>query len=226
MAMTPSWLYYLCGALMLVVAAYCLLSLFVEVAAHRPSGWDIDLAHTFMGVSMAGQAVARWAFGPTIMWEIVFATLLVWFVVRALRSLQRYGPHLPHFVVHAAMSLAMLLMYRFPVLASGGTLTGSMAPLTRASRLDPALASVLALTFLSSAIFTLASSNKGRSHHGTHVAPFVVSAAGGPGTLAGNADRGFVPGGGVQGLVGAPWLEDASHVVLCVLMAFLLIVMI
>jgi hypothetical protein len=226
MTMNPSWLYYLFGVLILVVAAYCLVSLIVEVAARQSSGWDVDLAHTFMGVSMSGQVVARWAFGPKAMWEMVFAVLLIWFVLRTLRSERRYGPHLSHFVVHAAMSLAMLLMYWFPVQAIGRTLAGSMSPLTRASKLDPALALVLALSFLSSAVFTLGSSNRGRSHHGTHVAPSTLSAAAEPRTMQRNNEPGIIRPGGVRGFVAEPRLEDASHAVLCVLMAFLLIVMI
>ncbi len=225
MAMTPSWLYYLCGALMLVVAAYCLVSLVVELAAHRPSGWDIDLTHTFMGVSMAGQAVARWAFGPRVVWEVIFATLLIWFLARTVRSMQRYGPHLSHFMVHAAMSLAMLLMYWFPVQTVGTSPAGSMSLLTKASKLDPGLAFVLASIFLSSAMFTLASANKGRSHHGTHVPTYAMSGAARPGTSPRRAERGLIPAGGIPEFVGAPWLEDASHVVLCVLMAFLLFAM-
>ena len=49
------------------------------------------MAHIFMGVSMAGMFVGRWAFGPSAIWELIFAALLIWFVARSLQSIQRWG---------------------------------------------------------------------------------------------------------------------------------------
>jgi hypothetical protein len=226
MTMTPSWLYYLCAVLTLAVAAYCLISLIVKVCTRRGSGWDIDIAHTFMGVSMAGMSVARWAFGATVMWEIIFAVLLTWFLARTLQSVRHHGVHLSHFLVHAAMSLAMLLMYRFPVRVRGGSPTGPMSLSSAASRLDPGLAFVLVLIFFASAILTLDSSARGASHHTPRGSTPATSASGGPGSPPIRLERRCGRAGGVRGLADAPRLEDASHVLLCVLMGFLLIVMI
>ena len=69
MTPTPSWLYYLFAVAMLAVAAYCLVLLAVSVATRRTAGWDVDIAHIFMGVSMAGMFVADWAFGPSAIWN-------------------------------------------------------------------------------------------------------------------------------------------------------------
>ncbi len=111
----PVWLYYLFATLMLVVSAYSLVLLVVTVTAHRPAGWDVDVAHVLMGVSMSGMFVVDWAFGARQVWEVIFAVLLVWFLGCGALSMQRYGVHLSHYLIHAVMSLAMLLMYAFPV---------------------------------------------------------------------------------------------------------------
>ncbi len=100
---------------------------------HPASG---GLAHILMGVAMAGMFVPAWAFGPTALWELIFTVCMVRFLVRSVQSVQRFGLHLPHFVIHPAMSLAMLLMYAVP--AVGARL--SMAMAGPSGRLDPGLA--------------------------------------------------------------------------------------
>jgi len=221
---SPSWLYYLFGALVLVVSAYGVVLLIFSVTAQRLPGWDVDVSHAFMGVSMSGMFVTQWAFGPSAMWELIFSALLIWFSVRSVQSIQRWGPHLTHFLIHAVMSLAMLLMYWFPMQTVTGTSMASMSMSSTAARLDPGLAFLLVATLCASAIFTLASPHKGASHHGTHSQLYVTSSgSSGSGTMAGRAEGGFISAGV---LISAPWLEDASHVVMCVAMAFMLVLMI
>jgi hypothetical protein len=220
MTTTPSWLYSLFGVLMLAVAAYSAVLLVSSFATRRPLGWDVDVSHLFMGVSMAGMFVTRWAFGASDAWELIFTVLLIWFLVRSIRSLHRWGLHLSHFLIHAVMSCTMLLMYRFPVSAASGALSMS----ARGSRLDPGLSFILAFVLFASAIFTLASPNKGASRHGTHAPGYAVGGA------ASEASTSH-PGGqntavmSIEVLLDAPRLEDASHVVMCVAMGFLLILM-
>ena len=179
---TPSWLYYLFAALMLAVAAYSLVLLVSSVAARRPLGLDVDISHFFMGLSMAGMFVARWAFGANAMWELVFALLLVWFGVRSVQSMLRWGLHRSHFLIHAVMNFAMLVMYRFPAQAASGA--GAMS-MSRGPRPDPGLAFLLAVTLFASAVFTLASPIKGASHHGTHAPVYAMSGTVGPGPVGG-----------------------------------------
>lgn len=226
MTTTPSWLYYSFGSLMLVVAAYCLVLLIATVAKHKPAGWDVDAAHVLMGVSMAGMFVARWAFGRGAVWEVIFAVLLTWFLARSAQSMLKYGLHLSHSLIHAVMSFAMLLMYWFPVQLTGGAPSGSMSMASSASRLDPGLALLLAFMLCASAIFTLASPNKGASHHGAHLPAYAMSGAGESGGSDGCTEGPIVSPGRVEELLALPWLEDASHVVMCVAMGFLLILMI
>lgn len=223
---TPSWLYYLFATLMLAVAGYGSVLLLVSVPMRQVSGRDVDVAHIFMGVAMAGMFVTDWAFGPSGFWELIFAILLVWFVVRSLQSIQRFGLHVPHEGVHAAMSLAMLLMYWYPMGATAGSsMSMSMSAASNAAKLDPGLGLLLALMFFASAIFTLASPVKGASHHGRHAPALALSGARGAGAAGSSGSGGTRAIGRVEALVTTAWLEDASHVVMCVGMGFMLILM-
>jgi len=220
MTTTPSWLYYLFGVLMLVVAAYSVVLLVSSAATRRPLGWDVDISHLFMGSSMAGMFVTKWAFGAGTVWELIFSVLLVWFLVRSIQSMHRWGLHLSHFLIHAVMSLTMLLMYRFPVSAP----MGAMAMSARGSRLDPGLSFVLAFVLFASAIFTLASPNKGASRHGTHAPAYAMEGTG-SGAATSHSAGPSTSVMSIETLLATPRLEDASHVVMCVAMGFLLILM-
>lgn len=222
MMTTPSWLYDLFGVLMLAVAAYSLVLLVSSVATRRSLGLDVDVSHFFMGLSMAGMFVAGWAFGANAMWELVFAVLLVWFLVRSVQSMLRWGLHRSHFLIHAVMNFSMLVMYWFPVQASSGS--GAMS-MSRGSKPDPGLAFLLAVTLFASAIFTLASPIKGGSHNGTHAPVYAMSGTVGSGTPAKDASGGPGSNGGIGARLATPWLEDLSHVVMCVAMGFMLLLM-
>jgi hypothetical protein len=93
------------------------------------------------------------------------------------------------------------------------------------SHLDSGLGALLALVFCGSAIFTLASPNKGASHHGTHLPSYAMSGASGSGTPVGSHGGEPSPVGNIEAAVALPWLEDLSHVVMCIGMAFMLILM-
>ncbi|MGD0312567.1 MAG: DUF5134 domain-containing protein [Acidimicrobiales bacterium] len=221
---TPSWLYYLFGALMLVVAAYCSTLLILGVVTDRPAGRDVEISHLLMGVAMAGMFVRGWSFGPSAIWELAFSLLMIWFLVASVQSVQRYGLHLPHASIHALMNFIMLLMYWFP---AGAALSGSMSMSAASSggRLDPGLALVLAFVLCASAVFTLASPVKGRTHFGSHAPAYATS--GSVGSSSGDRPPGgaVTPAIAVDEVVATPWLVDISHVVMCVAMAFMLIVM-
>jgi hypothetical protein len=40
---------------------------------------------------MAEMFVAKWAIGPRATWGLIFATLMIWFVVRSIQSIQLCG---------------------------------------------------------------------------------------------------------------------------------------
>jgi hypothetical protein len=221
---TPPWLYYLFGALMLTVAAYCSSLLILGLITDRPAGRDVEISHLLMGVAMAGMFVRVWSFGPSAIWELAFSLLMIWFLVASVQSVQRYGLHLPHASIHALMNFAMLLMYWFP---AGASPSGSMSMSAASSggRLDPGLALVLAFVLCASAVFTLASPIKGRTHFGSHAPAYATSGPVGSSSGAGVSDRGTTPAIAVDEVVATPWLVDISHVVMCVAMAFMLILM-
>ena len=216
MTASPAWLYYAFGVAMIVVAAYGAVLLALGVATGRTSGWDVDVAHTFMGVAMAGMFVSNWSFGSGALWELVFAGLATLFLVRSAQSIQRFGLHVPHESIHAIMSFAMVLMLWFVVAPVAGR-SMSMG-LASSTRIDPGLTLVLAFLILGSAVFTLASPVKGISHHGSR-----VRYAEGGRTSAGNVVP--VALSGAERVIAAPMLEDVSHVAMCVAMAFMLILM-
>jgi hypothetical protein len=222
---TPSWLYYFFGVLMLAITAYCLTLLILSVAAKRPAGRDVEISHVFMGVAMAGMFVGKWAFGRDAVWEIIFGILMIWFLVESIQSVRRYGLHLPHALIHAVMNFSMLLMYWFPI---GSSVSGSMSMSASpaGSRLDPGVAFVLAFILFASAIFTLASPNKGATHFGSHAPTYaIVGATGSDGPTA-RLDRGTDSAFGVEHAIATPWLVDMSHVVMAVAMGFMLLLMI
>jgi hypothetical protein len=225
----PSWLYYLFGALVLLVAGYGVVLLALAATGRRSRGRDVDISHAFMGTSMAGMFVPKWAFGPHALWELIFALLLVWFAVRSIQSMQKWGIHLTHFLIHAVMNFTMLLAYWFPLPASSGGAMASMSMATTGSRLDPGLSFLLVSVLLGSATFTLASPYKGSSHHGTHVVATAMSVAGGSQVLvsSGLDFEGRSPAAlGIEQHIASPWLEDLSHVMMCIAMGFMLILMI
>jgi hypothetical protein len=222
---TPSWLYYLFAVAMLAVAAYSAGLLGLSLKTSDRVGRDIDVAHLLMGIAMAGMFVAHWAFWPAWLWEGAFFALTVWFVVRSMQSLQHYGVHVPHEGIHAVMSLAMVLMYLYPVGATGAAMSMTGSSSSRGI-LDPGLGLLLAVTFFGSAIFTLGSSHKGSSHHGTHRRH--VSAYATVGAPAPTAQTPVASNTGARRgvrILTTPALEDLSHVVMCVGMGFMLILM-
>lgn len=225
MATAPSGLYYLFGALMLCIAAYCAVVLVLAALSRRLAGWDVELHHVIMGVAMAGMFVSGWAFGPDAMWELLFGALLVWFVTQAGRSLLLHGPHLPHTAVHALMNLGMLLMYWFPMKASARSMSSAKSSYATTGHLDPGIAFVIAFLLLLSAVFTLASERKGCSVFGTHIE--LGDTAGRSVTVRATeaSENKAMAAGIVQRRVSTPWLLDASHVVMCVSMGFMLVLM-
>ena len=153
--------------------------------------------------------------------------LLVWFIVRSIQSMPAVRVSTsPTSLIHAVMSFAMLLMYWFPMGLTSGSGSMAMSGTAGGVHLDAGLGLLLALIFLASAIFTLASPNKGASHHGTHVPAYAderclgvrstVSPHGGPDDPPGMPRRSWP----------SPGWRIASHVVMCIGMGFMLILMI
>lgn len=226
MLLRPPWLYDLFAVGMLVVAAYCTVLFVLSYVARRPAGRDVEVSHVAMGLAMAGMFEPSWAFGPNWMWEIVFLSLLVWFTVRSIQSLQTFGTHLPHQTVHALMSVAMLLMYWYPMGAVGRReMSMSMSATATAGHLDPGLGFIIAFALLASAVFTLASSRKGGVVYGTHTESPAALAAELVGEEPAYLEESVSSVAVAEGAVAPPWLVDLTHVAMCVAMGFMLVLM-
>jgi len=219
---TPSWLYYLFGVLMLCVAAYCTVLMLLGAATNRSAGRDVEISHIFMGVAMAGMFVGKWTFGANAVWEVIFGILMVWFIVASVQSVRRWGLHLPHALIHAVMSFAMLLMYWFPM----GATAGAMSMSSTGPKLDPGLSFVLAFILFASAVFTLASPDKGASHFGGHAPAYALVGVAASKTPDGQEVGASSSVLGIEEVVTAGWLVDLSHVIMCLGMGFMLILMI
>jgi Domain of unknown function (DUF5134) len=218
----PDWLYYLLGVLMLGVAAYGVALLGASVVWRRTAGRDVEVSHVAMGLAMAGMFVPSWSFGPDAAWVIVFLALVAWFVVRSLQSIDQFGVHLPHTAIHALMSATMLLMFWYPGTASRTSMSTAGMSMAMGSAdaggIDPALALVIAFVLFASAVFTVASPNKGATYYGTHHAgPAPVPALGEAGSPEGRAVPALV------GVLATPSLLDASHVVMSAAMGLMLV---
>jgi hypothetical protein len=221
-------LYYAFGFLMLAVAAYGLSLLVTAARIRRAPGRDVEVSHLAMGLAMAGMFVPAWAFGPDLAWELVFLALLIWFIVRSVQSIGLFGLHVPHTAIHAVMSFAMILMYWFPTGADSRVVSMSMGA-GGGARMDPGLALLVAFVLFASAIFTVASPNRGATHYGSHC-------AGGrrptQAPIPGRSEIGSVATitapvtTGVGGFLGRPVFVDASHVVMSVAMGLMLLLMI
>lgn len=224
---TPSWIYHLFALAMLLVAGYSLSMFVLSIKLRDTAGRDIDVAHLFMGTAMAGMFVTSWTFWPSWSWEAIFFILMIWFLTRTALSVQRFGLHIPHEATHATMSFAMLLMYLFPLGASGPSHSMTMSGSSSHAILDPGIGFLLAFCFFASAVFTLASPEKGASHHGTHVAESArIYATSGAANQSAETTYGAHQNlSGIAGLLASPRLEDLSHVVMCVSMGFMLILM-
>jgi hypothetical protein len=188
------------------------------VIDHRAIGRDVEISHVAMGVAMAGMFVPGWSFGPKVLWEMIFGALLVWFIVRSLQSIQDWGLHVPHTAIHAVMSFVMLLMYWFPAGAVAHAM--SMSASAGGARIDPGLTFLLAFILFGSAVFTIASPNRGATHYGTHCGGVVrAPASGGYAGEAAPAMTGFI------GVAASPSALDASHVIMSAAMGLMLILM-
>jgi uncharacterized membrane protein (DUF485 family) len=240
----PGWLNGIFAGLMLIVAAYSVGRLVASRAWSRPIHRDVDVAHVLMGTAMAGMLVADLNPLPSGVWELVFSALAVWFLWRCYQfvvnpgSEKYYHEHvhrLSRRVIHLVMSLAMLYMYMAMVPSasrSGGSMAMGAATGTTADfALLPAIF-VLALAI--SAIWQLDAIGRFSSSARSIRRSPAFSAVGGSASSSEGRkvselsidDPAFDgDGDGDAPAWLAPRLEAGSHIVMCVTMAYMLILM-
>jgi hypothetical protein len=141
----PSWLAGILAAAMIVTAGYCASRLIIARAHQRRDERDVDLAHTVMGVAMAGMLVSWLNPLPDAVWAVMFGAGTGWFGWRAWRGRQHrtdagdtdqspYRHHVPHLVMCGAMVYMLLaagavVSATHPGMAMGGPAAAGRFPL-------------------------------------------------------------------------------------------------
>ena len=186
--MTPAWILDILAALMLAVAAVSA----ARVATARP--WrhgaviaDTDVAHLLMAVAMAGMLVPGLGILPDVAWEVVFALLAAWFVVRVIADASTSGVralaggHCAPHLVHSGSMLYMFLAASLPAARAGGMggMPGGPGSVTMALS-HPTLALVFAFVLVGYAIWDLDQLSGRRHAIGTRVS---LAGAGGVGAV-------------------------------------------
>jgi Domain of unknown function (DUF5134) len=194
--MTPTWIFDLLAALMLVVAAVSA----ARLAAAQP--WrhgsviiDTDIAHLLMAIAMAGVLAPGLSTLPDAAWEVVFGAMIAWFAVRVARDARATGVRAlagGHCAPHLVHSGAMLYMFLGMTSAAGamagmpGMSAGSSSTLMLS---DPTLAFVFALILIGYSIWDL-DQLSGRRYSLTTAPVALVGARAGVPAMAGAESAG------------------------------------
>lgn len=230
--MHPVWLVDLLAGVMLATAAYCAGRLLVAATTGRLTHRDVDVAHVAMGVAMAGALVPALRLLPDGAWEALFAVLGAWFALAVGRFVRRHGwrgwsadecHHVSHYASHLVMSAAMVYMFGAgAVMTDGGAMTASGLSTSGLPLLLVLLLMVAAVWYADS----LARFSR------TAGAPIELEPAAALVGGGGGQDTGAVratPAGLVLRACDGRWLaprqQVAAHMAMCVVMAYMLVVM-
>ncbi len=195
----PAGIVDLALALLIGVGSYCLGRLVVGVAARRSSHYGVNVGHVLMALSMVGMLEPRWAVAPRLVWAVLFGVMGAWFAGLALRSvLGAASATARHYGIHAVMCGAMVYMAR---IATSGVRAGRPAG-------DPLVTAAFVVVLLTSAVWQLDGLARLRP------AGSAAMAIAGP-APAPMASRPWL----------APRLEAGCHVAMCLVMAYMLVVM-
>jgi hypothetical protein len=251
----PVGLVDILAGVMLATATYCVARLVAARLWGRTLNQDVNIAHTADAVAMAGMLVAGLRTLPDTAWEVVFATMTVWFAARGARLVLRGGlgvldgDHvhgLSHYMSHLVMSAAMLYMF----LETSGAGHGSRSVMSAMGGTGsaPSNATLLALLFLL-ALFASAVWHADGLTRFTTTRPALLGVGAGAALGAGSRPAGSAPstaptggGGGAsapsadmdtpteaaqaeQSRRLAPRLEMACHIVVCITMGYMLVLM-
>jgi hypothetical protein len=243
----PGWLNNSFAVVMAAVAVYSAGRLGAARAWSRPTHVDIDISHILMGTAMAGMLASGIDPVPNGVWEVVFAVLASYFVVRCYRFIGEHGVegededhvhHLSHYLTHLVMAGSMLYMYSAAVPAPAGTSGSGMAMgAATGTTADFVLLPLgFLLVLLASGVWELDGIQRFSSGRRPRDESEMALAAARPRSLIaapdGSMDR---PGTGVGGLRRAtdrsgtrwlaPRLEATCHIAMCITMGFMLILM-
>jgi hypothetical protein len=153
----PGWLAPGVAALMLAVAACCVVRLAIWRRYGRGIEPDTDAVHVLMGVAMAGMLEPRLSPVPPLAWRGVFAAAAAWFAWRAIRARgRRHEPgrwRCAHPAPHAVECVAMIYML-LPAHPAVREPSMSMPAMSGPGGANPALALILAMFMLGYVLWT------------------------------------------------------------------------
>ena len=214
----PSWLAGPLAVAMIGTAVYCVSRLAVAWRWRRPAEYDVDGAHAFMGVAMAGMLVPRLSPLPDGVWEALFGLAAAWFAWQAIRRGGAGGWRSAHPLPHLVECAAMIYMFA----AVPGPEPGAMAGMGRPAGSVLALAVVLALFMVGYVLWTADQLTAQLTAHLTALrSPAVGGVAGSELALRGVPDQ----AGQLAGPALAPGLAACATIAMGVTMGYMLLVM-
>ena len=163
--MTPAWILDLFAAVMLVVAAVSAARLVAarpwRQGAHRAALADVDVAHLFMAIAMAGTLAVSLQTLPNGAWQVIFAVMTAWFAYRVVRDARISGVralgggHCAPHLLHAGAMLYMFAALIVPT-AHGSGMSGMGGGMSGMGTLAlPFLAFIFALALIGYSIWDL-----------------------------------------------------------------------
>ena len=161
--MTPSWIFDLLAAFMVMVAVVSAVRL-VAARPWRPGSVisATDVAHLLMAIAMAGVLTSSLSTLPDTAWEVIFGLMIAWFAFRVVLDARANGVRAlagGHCAPHLAHSGAMLYMFLAMTTAPGGMAGMAGMPAGSSSSTlmlsDPTLAFVFAVILIGYAIWDL-----------------------------------------------------------------------
>ncbi len=233
----PAWLGDIFASLTLLVALSSAGRLVLGPRWARLVDIEADFDHLLMGVAMAGMFVASLDPLPSVAWESIFSLVAVWFAWRCVclwtgRSVRSAASqhHVVHYPTHLVMALAMLYMYFAGASAVGPTGGGTAT----ASGELVGLPLLFLIVLVASGIWELDWAEWLRRPRVVPVTAAVreyavvgyrASSPAEPPGGVGDATPESPPPSTEGSLLLAPGIATAAHVVMCLAMAYMLIVM-
>jgi hypothetical protein len=208
------------AVVMVAVSLYCVGRLLVAKRWNRLNHYDVNTAHVFMGLAMAGMLAPAWNVVPDAAWEVIFGLIALWFAALSVRFVSEHGlrgidadhvHHISHYLIHMVMAFAMLYMYWLGGAASSPSGATAMSG-PPAGVGDPSLTLLFIVILLASAVWQLDSIERLSPRQ---LALVVAGGDGGAPSPEAGATRWL-----------APRLEVACHIAMCITMGYMLVLMV
>lgn len=219
----------------MVVVSLCGLGrLYLSQRWSRRIHKDVTASHVLMGVAMAGMLVPSWNVVPDAIWEPTFAAIALYFLVSSAWFIARHGldgtdvghvHHVSHYSIHMVMACAMLYMYwlGMPVTTPSSTTMSMSGPPSGVG--DPGLTFFLIVVLLASAVWQVDSIGRFATKRAFALEGTGLTSQPGARSAVGPEFENSELAPQDQIWL-APRLQIASHIAMCLAMAYLLVLMV